>query len=151
MASLDTGLGALMLVADADEATAHAIARRLRRDGFLVFATTRGREALRVAHVSHLRAAIVATILEDMTGAELLRRLRALDGGVPFVVTGRADARVEREIRASGVAHFASRPADTKRVCRVVEQVLGVWGRDSGRAAGSKRNVKPKRRNPSHD
>ena len=49
--------------------------------------------------------------MPNMSGVEVLRQLRSVDGGVPFLmVTGRSDLVSVTEAKASGVTAYISKP-----------------------------------------
>ncbi|HVW18127.1 MAG TPA: response regulator transcription factor [Solirubrobacteraceae bacterium] len=89
---------ATLLVVEDDEATRTFLADNLTADGYDVIAADSGRDALRALETKYPDAAVVDVGLPDLSGLDLVRRVRAADGAssridsaLPLlVVSGRA-------------------------------------------------------------
>jgi DNA-binding response OmpR family regulator len=115
-----------VLVADADERAARALATRFRRLGLWAYPTTRGREAEELARAYRLTLAVIDVRLRDMAGHDLAARLRALDDRLSIVMTaGNRHAESEIQAREAGIVHFAPKPLDLRHLHAVVAKALG--------------------------
>ena len=120
---------ATVLVVD-DEPHVRSVARRiLERAGYRVLLAEGGEEALRLAAGAELSVAIVDATMPGLSGAETLRRLRALRPALPLVLTsGRAEEEVEAAA-AEVQARFLPKPFTPDDLRRDVERAIaGVSG-----------------------
>jgi DNA-binding NtrC family response regulator len=127
-----------VLVADRDGAAARRLVRSIRQQGLRARHTVRGDEALRLVEARCVRLVVVDVILQDMAGPELAHCLRTLDRALPVIVTT-ADFRPEVEVtaRAAGIAHYAHKPVDDRRLATLVRQILGARAPTPPHAAGA--------------
>lgn len=118
-----------ILIADGDEATANLHAGFLLHARFRAYPVARGLDALRLARRYRLGLAVVDVELLDMTGCDLVRRLRAIDPALPVVMTTR-DYRPSTEVEARqlGIVQYIHKPVDLRRLDLVVARVLGSEG-----------------------
>lgn len=125
-----------MLVADAEERAARALAGRFHRLGFWAYPTTRGDEALRLARTYRLTLAVIDVALRDMRGHELAARLKALDDRLPLIITaGDWDAESEILAREAGIVYYASKPINVRHLHAVVAKALEAGEPAAPRAA----------------
>lgn len=119
--------GRWALVADADPIAARSLATHLNRLGLWAYASTRGDRGLRLAAAVPLAVAVVDVTLEDMTGHELVARLRAVDDRVSIIMTS-ADMRAEIVVQARhfGIVYFAPKPVDLERLDAVLARSIRV-------------------------
>jgi hypothetical protein len=78
------------LVVDDDPAIGEAAARALTAAGYVVVVAASGEDALRLSLTSDLDLVLTDLELRDMTGEELVARLRQERPGLPAVFTARA-------------------------------------------------------------
>ncbi len=116
-----------ILVADQDEASARRLVTVAARRGLKAHATARGHEALRVAGTRRLVLAVIDVALEDMTGHELTARLKAIDPGLPVMMTT-GDFRPELEVMARqlGIVSYAQKPVGRRRLEAVLDKLLSA-------------------------
>jgi DNA-binding response OmpR family regulator len=111
-----------VLVADADERVATALAAHLRRRGLGAYVTPQGRDAMRLAAVHPPGLAVVDMRLADMAGTALVALLRRNDSQLPVIVTDAEDHEVQA--REHGIVHYARKPVDARALSSVVARVL---------------------------
>ena len=137
--------GALVVVADGDDAAGELLAQYFARRGFRVSRTSLGQDVIGLARAGRLGVAIVDVVLGDMSGHSLVARLKTIDPELHVLMTT-ADYRPEFEVRARqiGILHYAQKPADFGRLEAVVSKAMGVvrsaWARvgtSTGAATGA--------------
>ena len=118
-----------ILVADGDEASARSVANFLLRRGS---ARTPPREGSRPCGSSgelRLGLAVVDVNLLDMPGGDLVRRLRAIEPGLPVVMTtGDYSPATEVQARQLGILQYIHKPIDLQRLDRVVSRIFSPEG-----------------------
>ena len=125
MSGLETSPPRWILVADADKSAADRLAGILLRARFRAYPVANGLEALRLAQRYRLGLAIIDVDLLDMTGCDLVRRLRSVAHELPVVMTS-ADYRptTEVEARQLGIVQYLHKPVDLERLDKVVVRVF---------------------------
>ena len=118
-----------VLVVDDSEPVRSLVVQALRHHGFMVFEADAGTTALRVAFDVRPALAIIDQWMPQMTGAELIRLLRAAP--VPEIRTmaiiglsGRAGS--ERELIGAGAGSFLSKPFGEPELLVAVRAALGL-------------------------
>jgi two-component system response regulator HydG len=116
-----------ILVADGDETSARSVAAFLLRAHLRAYPTAHGLEAIRLLSRFRLGLAVVDVDLLDMSGCELVRRLRALEPTLPVVMTS-ADYGPETEVQARqlGIVQYLHKPIDFQRFDRVVSRIFSA-------------------------
>ena len=116
-----------ILVADGDEASARLVAGFLLHARFRAYPAARGLDALRLARRYRLRLAVVDVDLPDMSGCDLVRKLRSLEPGLPVVMTT-SDYRptTEVEARQLGIVQYIHKPVDLQRLDLVVARIFAA-------------------------
>ncbi len=121
--------GRHLLVVDDDEPTCVIFAELLREKGFVVTAVGSAEEALRACSLRRPDLMIVDLWLPQMDGAELLERLRALDGLAPLVpaivLTAVATDEAREASYAAGCQRFMTKPAFPEELLAAVEELIG--------------------------
>jgi PAS domain S-box-containing protein len=115
-----------ILVVDDHRVLAESFARILRREGCEVRTAGGGEEALRRARPFRPEVAFVDVGLPDMSGYELVDRLRNEEGCTDtlFVaVTGQAEPESERRSTRAGVRHHLVKPVDLAVVKRLLRDL----------------------------
>jgi two-component system response regulator TctD len=129
MSSADAFRARWILVADGDKPAADGLAGVLLRARFRAYPVANGLEALRLAQRYHLGLAIVDVGLLDMTGYDLVRRLRSVAPTLPVVMTaGDYGPTAEVEARQLGIVQYLHKPLDLERLDKVVSRLLGGEG-----------------------
>jgi DNA-binding response OmpR family regulator len=115
-----------ILVADGDEASARSVAGFLLRARLRAYPTARGLEAVRLGGRFRLGLAVVDMNLLDMSGCDLVRRLRAIEPVLPVVMTtGDYSPATEVQARQLGIVQYLHKPIDLGRLERVVSRIFG--------------------------
>jgi YesN/AraC family two-component response regulator len=99
-----------VLVIDGQREVLDSIARVLRDAGFEVLATSSGGGAIGLARQHAVDLVIADLRLGDMTGGEVLRRLRRERGTVPVIVTGVASTASAIEAGRLGATEYLEKP-----------------------------------------
>lgn len=114
-----------VLVADADHDAATHLAGYLSRRGFRTYHTSRGEEAMLLAHSRRLLLAVVDVSLLDMPGEALARRLKDIDPELPVLMTsGDYAPELEAAARQVGILYYAHKPTDHGLIGGVVDKAL---------------------------
>jgi DNA-binding response OmpR family regulator len=123
--TLETSRARWILVADGDKSAADRLAGILLRARFRAYPVANGLEALRLAQRYPLGLAIVDVGLLDMTGCDLVRRLRSVAPELPVVMTtGDYRPTTEVEARQLGIVQYLHKPVDLERLDKVVARVF---------------------------
>jgi DNA-binding response OmpR family regulator len=110
-------------IADPSEDAQH-LARRLAECG-RVRVLSSAAAVLEHAEVQAAQLLVVDQVLPDMSGPELVRRLRALGWRTPVVMTSAAcSPEDEVEARQVGIVHFARKPIGSERVMQILRHIL---------------------------
>jgi DNA-binding response OmpR family regulator len=114
-----------VLVADADRVAAVELASYFSERGFRTYKTTRGEEAVLLAHSRRLLLAVIDVSLLDMSGHTLARRLKEIHPELPVLMTS-GDYAPEQEAAARrvGILYYAHKPADYRLIGGVVDKAL---------------------------
>src|SRR3989338_8928333 len=123
-----------IVVADDDENAANMLAGYMLHQRFRAYPTRRGVEALRVAEAYPLALAVIDVQLADLAG-----RLRAIDPGLPVIMTT-ADfgPAVETDARQLGIVQYVQKPFDFRRLELVAARIFAI--RLNLAEAGSRRS-----------
>jgi CheY-like chemotaxis protein len=126
-----------VLVVDDAEAIRRLVAQALRQHGFEVLLADNGPEALRMAVDARPAVAVVDQWMPGMTGAELIRLLRAAPlpelRAMPIVgLSGKGGS--EDELLAAGAGSFVSKPFGELDLVGAVRAALDLAAAASGAA-----------------
>ena len=124
-----------ILVADGDEAAARLVAGFLLQARLRAYPTARGLDAVRLLGRFRLGLAVIDVDLLDMSGFDLVRKLRAAEPVLPIVMTT-ADysPAIEVEARQLGIVQYLHKPIDLQRLDLVVARIFAFDGEASARA-----------------
>ena len=118
-----------VLVVDDSVQVRALLARALRQRGYVVHEAADGPAALRLAFDVRPAVAIVDQWMPDMTGAELIRLLRAAP--IPEIramaiigLSGRAGS--EKELLGAGAVTFLAKPFGESELAAALASVLGL-------------------------
>jgi CheY-like chemotaxis protein len=128
---------ASVLVVDDSEPVRALLVQALRNHGFEVFAADSGPAALRLAFDVRPSIAIVDQWMPGMTGAELIRILRAAPmpelRAMPIIgLSGRSGS--ERDLLGAGAGSFIAKPFGEPELVGAVRAALGLAAPASGAA-----------------
>lgn len=126
-----------VLVVDDSAPIRLLLGRALRQQGFTVYEAGSGPEALRLAFDVRPAVALVDQWMPGMTGAELIRLLRAAPipeiRTMPIIgLSGRTGS--ERDLLGAGAGSFIAKPFGEPELVAAVRAALGVAAPASGAA-----------------
>ena len=121
-----------ILLVDDEPEVLHLVTRILSAEGTVMLEARTGAEALGVARRTRLDLVILDIKLPDMSGTEVLRRIRGIDPGVPVImVTSYGSVETVRTSMELGAFDYLTKPFDNREVRRVAREAL------ASRAGGS--------------
>lgn len=121
------GSAARVLVVDDEEEVRSLLARTLRANGFQVDAAGTGQDALAAALKTPPDLLVLDLLLPDMSGWDVLARLRALHAGavIPVIIlSGYGGPDNVREAQRLGVDAFIAKPVDMGRILERIKEIL---------------------------
>ncbi|MFA6288199.1 MAG: response regulator [Opitutaceae bacterium] len=126
-AALPCGHGELVLVVDDEPIIRETTQDLLEGYGYTVLTAAHGEEALELfkQHQNDVRLVLTDLMMPVMGGAELIRRLRALSGDLPMMVSsGLLETDQRRELAALGVSEILAKPYGVKDILEAVSRGL---------------------------
>jgi len=109
-----------ILVIDDEPAVADLLADALRQDGHDPTVAASGELGLVAMEEMHPDAVFLDVAMPDMSGIEVLRRIRALHPSLPVVlITGNAEAAEIREAKRLGISEVIEKPGILNGVTEV--------------------------------
>ena len=115
----------VVLIVDDDEDIRGVLKFLLGRAGYQVVAAKDGGEGLSLLRTCDPRLAILDYRLPDMTGLDLLRRLRIAEPHLPVILlTGFADLAVAVAAIKEGALDYLSKPFDNQQLLATVREAL---------------------------
>jgi DNA-binding NtrC family response regulator len=134
MNSDSSGPGDVVLVVDDDEGIRRMLQLVLQRGGYKVVAAGDAEEGICLARTCGPRLAILDYRLPDMTGIELLRRLKTTDARLPVILlTGFADLANAVVAIKEGAFDYLAKPFDNQGLLAKVREALTCCPRSSPR------------------
>jgi len=127
----------LVLVADDDDPVRFVIAETLAAAGFEVEEVQGGEQALRQLSSRRFDAVVSDIAMPQMTGVELLRRIRTLDFDLPVILlTGRPSLETAIEAVEAGALRYLQKPVSTSELAKVTAEAvqmcrLARWKREA--------------------
>ena len=132
-------LMAKILIVDDEQDFTSAFGRHLERAGHDVLRAGTGAEAVAVVEAEHPALVLLDLQLPDMTGFEVLERLRE-HRPVVVMVTGHADVALAVKAMQMGAESFLTKPIELAHLGAPVHRALEkAQLREHGRAAGTRR------------
>src|SRR3989304_1499035 len=124
MATDQTGKRRILLVDD-EPAVLALLGRILSAEDAEILAVQRGAEALEIARRTHVDLVILDVRLPDVSGLEVLRRVRRLDEAVPVImVTSYGAAQTVKAAMRLGAFDYLTKPFDNQEVKRIAREAL---------------------------
>jgi DNA-binding response OmpR family regulator len=115
---------AILLVDDEPEVL-RLFKRILSAEDTLILAAQTGAEALEIARQTRLDLVILDIKLPDVSGTEVLRRIRKIDAGVPVImVTSYGSVETVRTSMKLGAFDYLTKPFDNQEIRRVAREAL---------------------------
>jgi len=115
-----------LLVADDDPDIRQLLSDRLTSDGYVVHTAADGREALKAIRSQKFDALIADIKMPEVSGLEVLRKVREEQPSMPVIIITAAEAR-ERALAAvqAGAQAYLLKPFDAGQLKQIVEQWVG--------------------------
>ncbi len=123
-----TEVGHTILVVEDDADTLQLIALQLRQEGFDVLTASRGEEALELAHTPGVALITLDIMLPDITGMDVLRRLKAdrETADIPVIVV--SVLQPGTSVEGAGAADHVTKPFALERLMESIRRTLAtVW------------------------
>ena len=125
MANVPPNPRCTILVVDDEPEVLRLVTRVLSAEGTQILAAGRGAEALAIARQRGLDLVILDIKLPDMSGTQVLRRIRRIDPGVPVImVTSYGSVETVRTSMELGAFDYLTKPFDNQEVRRVAREAL---------------------------
>ena len=115
-----------ILVVDDEEMVRNLARVTLERSGYRVLAAANGEDAIRVFTENQARLSLLLLDMHmpDVSGVDLLRRLRVLDAEIPVLVTsGWTEGEVMHRFAGLGIAGVLEKPFTTRTLIERVRQL----------------------------
>lgn len=114
-----------ILLVDDEPEVLRLFKRILSAESALILAAQSGAEALEIARQTSLDLVILDIKLPDVSGTEVLRRLRRIDAGVPvIIVTSYGSVETVRASMRLGAFDYLTKPFDNQEIRRVAREAL---------------------------
>jgi len=129
MAAVPTGTRRILIVDD--EPAVLALLRRIVATVHVeILAARSGAEALAIARRSPLDLVILDVRLPDISGMEVLRRVRKIDDSVPVImVTSYGSPESVRASMKLGAFDYLTKPFDSEEIRRLAREALATGAR----------------------
>lgn len=115
-----------ILIVEDDFPAATLLAESVRLQGHEAIVATTGREALSFLDQGHPDAVFLDIVMPDMTGIEVLHRIRQILPALPvIVITGEASPEQILEAQHLGVAEVAEKPFGLKHLGEALRKLRG--------------------------
>lgn len=124
MATVQTAKRRILIVDD-EPAVLALLKRILSAEGAEILAAQRGAQALEIARRTRLDLVILDVRLPDVSGLEVLRRVRRIDEVVPVImVTSYGSAETVKASMRLGAFDYLTKPFDNQEVRRIAREAL---------------------------
>jgi DNA-binding NtrC family response regulator len=114
----------ILLIKDAPDVR-QALTRALVPRRGDILAASNGAGALRIARRTRLDLVILDLKLPDISGTDLLRRLRSIDTDVPvIIITSAGSAETVRTAMELGAFDYLTKPFDAEGTTQIIQEAL---------------------------
>lgn len=114
-----------ILVIDDEESLRHALAKGLRRGGYVVETAPNGREGVDRFHGGRFDAVLTDMKLPDLSGLDIVALCTEVDPDVPVVVmTGFGSVESALEAMRRGARDYVQKPFDFQQILLVLERAM---------------------------
>lgn len=125
MANPTKNPGCTILLVDDEPEVLSIFERILSPEGAVILSAQSGAEALKIARRTRLDLVILDVKLPDVSGTEILRRIRKIDAAVPvIVVTSYGSVETVRTSMRLGAFDYLTKPFDNQEIRRVAREAL---------------------------
>ena len=124
MATVQTGKRRILIVDD-EPAVLALLRRILSTEDAEILEARSGAQALEIARRTRLDLVILDVRLPDVSGVEVLRRVRRIDGTLPVImITSYGSAETVRASMRLGAFDYFTKPFDNQYVRRIAREAL---------------------------
>ncbi len=124
MATVQTGKRRILIVDD-EPAVLALLRRILSTEDAEILAVRTGAQALEIARRTHLDLVMLDVRLPDVSGMEVLRRVREVDEVVPVIMmTSHGSAETVRASMRLGAFDYLTKPFDNQEVKRIAREAM---------------------------
>ena len=124
MATVQTGKRRILIVDD-EPAVLALLRRILSTEDAEILAVRSGAQALEIARRTRLDLVMLDVRLPDVSGLEVLKRVRRIDGMLPVImVTAYGSAETVRASMRLGAFDYLTKPFDNQEVRRIAREAL---------------------------
>ena len=124
MATIQTGKRRILIVDD-EPAVLALLRRILSTEDAEILAVRSGAQALEIARQTRLDLVILDVRLPDVSGLEVLKRVRRIDEFVPVImVTSYGSAKTVRASMRLGAFDYLTKPFDNQEVGRIAREAM---------------------------
>lgn len=117
----------IILIVDDESAVLALLRRILSTEDAEILEAQSGAEALEIARRTRLDLVILDVRLPDVSGVEVLRRVRKIDGMLPVImITSYGSAETVRASMRLGAFDYFTKPFDSQYVRRVAREALST-------------------------
>jgi DNA-binding NtrC family response regulator len=128
-----TTISGKILIVDDEESTRELLAHLVEMEGLTPLVATDGEMALNILRTEHPDLLLVDQRMPGLTGLEVLRRAREINGDLPVIVlNGYEAARNAVEAMQAGAYNYLARPFSLEEVIQLVFQALQERDRYAG-------------------
>lgn len=115
-----------ILIVEDDISVANLLAESVRQQGYEAIVATGGRQALSLLDQGLPDAVFLDIVMPDMSGIEVLRRIRQTQPALPvIVITGEASSEQIEEARRLGVTEVMEKPFGLKYLGEALRKLRG--------------------------
>ncbi len=128
----DEGAPRCILIVEDVDGQRQTLARILEHEGFAVQACSTGSEGLEAARRHEISVAVLDFKLPDLTGIEILERLKSIDDRIQAILhTAYGSFDSARDAVNLGAFAFLEKPSDPAEMVRTVHRATAEWLRRS--------------------
>ncbi len=120
------GIARRVLVVDDEPGIVNILRIKLRLHGYEVISASRGIEAVELARTQRPDIMLLDIIMPDITGLEVLERVRAFSSVPAIVLTARRE--IAEKALESGAADFIAKPFNPDQIIIKIKSVLEAAG-----------------------
>jgi len=125
VATVQTGKRRILIVDD-EPAVLALVRRILSTEDAEILTVRSGAQALKIARRTHLDLVVLDVRLPDVSGVEVLRRVREVDEVVPVIMmTAHGSVETVHASMRLGAFDYLTKPFDNQEVRRVAREAMG--------------------------
>lgn len=119
--------GVRILIVDDEPSVCHLVRRILSVEGAEILEARSGKDALRLARTCPVDLLVVDVRLPDLSGLEVLRRVRRIDPTVPVIMlSGHGSRESVRTSMSLGAFDYLTKPLNHEELRRLAHEALST-------------------------